>query len=78
MSRLDDDTLILDPDSEWQDGAQAIVHETSAPRVPRERLPMSLGSLLLAVVVVCLCAATVLVACDAGAGEIDCVRRVCT
>lgn len=77
-NRLEADTLILDPDGDWQDSAQAIVHETAAPRVPRERSPTSLGSLLLAVVIVCLCAATVLVACDAGAGEIDCTRRVCT
>lgn len=78
MSRHDDDTLILDPDSGDQDSAQAIVHETSAPRIPRERAPMSLGSLLLAVVIVCLCVVGVLVAIDADAGEVDCTRRVCT
>lgn len=34
--------------------------------------------LLVAVVVVCALAATVLVACEARAAEPDCVRRVCT
>ena len=74
-NRLEEDTLILNPDSDWQDSAQAIVHET-APRVPRERAPMSLGSLLLAVVIVCLCAATVLVACDPTVA--DCALKACT
>lgn len=73
MSRHNTDHILLDPDSEWQDSAQAIVHET-APRVPRERPPMSLGSLLLAVVIVCLCAATVLVACDP---TINCASTTC-
>lgn len=78
MSRHNTDHILLDPDSEWQDSAQAIVHETSAPRIPRERTPMSLGPLLLAVVIVCLCVVGVLVAIDADAGEVDCTRRVCT
>lgn len=76
MSRHYEDKLILDPDSDWQDSAQAIIHETS-PRIPRDRSPLSLGSLLLAVVIVCLCAATVIVACDAGAAEVDCLWRDC-
>lgn len=78
MSRHDYDALILDPDSDCQDSAQAIAHEASnAPRIPRERAPLSLGYLLLAVVIVCLCAATVIVACDAGAAEVDCMWRDC-
>jgi len=42
--------------------------------VPRDREPTSLGALLLAVVIVCLCAATVLVACDPA---INCASTTC-
>lgn len=62
MSRHATDHILLDPDSDWQDSAQSIVHAT-APRVPRERAPMSLGYLLLAVVIVSLCAGYMLVSC---------------
>jgi len=73
MSRHDTDRIQFDPDSDWQDSVQAIEHET-APRVPRDREPTSLGALLLAVVIVCLCAATVLVACDPA---INCASTTC-
>lgn len=78
MSRHNTDRIMFDPDSDWQDSAQAIAHEESnAHRIPRERAPLSLGSMLLAAVIVCLCAATVIVACDAGAAEVDCLWRAC-
>ena len=76
MSRHDTDRIQFDPDSDWQDSAQAIEYE-AAPRVPRDREPMSLGALLLAVVIVCPCAATVLVACDPQMVA-DCAAKACT
>lgn len=75
MSRHNTDRVLLDPDSDWQDSVQAIAHET-APRIPRDRAPAPLGALLLAVVIVCLCSATVLVACDPPA--VDCALKACT
>lgn len=71
-NRLDDDALILDPDGGAQDSAQALYYESDAPRIPRERPPLSLVALLLAVVISCLCAAAVLVA-----SGIDCAWRAC-
>lgn len=68
-NRLDDDALILDPDGGAQDSAQALYYESDAPRIQRERSPLSL---LLAVVISCLCAAAVLVA-----SGIDCAWRAC-
>lgn len=74
MSRLDTDRVLLDPDSELQDSAQAIAHAVAEPTADDE--PMPLGALLLAVVIVCLCAVTVLVACDPPA--VDCALKACT
>lgn len=63
--------------SRWRDSLVCDCPPEEDVELPDDGTESWLG-LLLAVVVVCLCAATVLVACDAGAGEIDCVRRVCT
>lgn len=62
-NRLADDGRLLDPDSEWQDSAQAMLYGSEPPRVPRDRSPLSWGALAAAIVIVGLCAGTVLVAC---------------
>lgn len=62
-NRLEEDGRLLDPDSEWQDSAQAMLYGSEAHSVPRDRSPLSWGTLAAAIVIVGLCAGTVLVAC---------------
>lgn len=66
MSRHDADAAMFDPDCDFQDSAQAILHSPQAsPRVPRDVSHVGGWMLVAAVVIVGLCAGTVLVACNA-------------
>lgn len=62
-NRIESDSRMIDPDSAWQDSAQAMLYGSEAPRIPRDRSPLSWGALVAAIIVVGLCAGTVIVAC---------------
>jgi hypothetical protein len=64
-NRLEADTLILDPDSGWQDSAQAMLYDGEEADQPGDNTsPWGIWSAALAWAVVALCAATVIVACE--------------
>jgi hypothetical protein len=79
VSLHDTDRIQFDHDGDWQDSVQAI--EFARESDDQSGSPWGLLSAVAAWVVVALCAATVIVACNpapAAAAEVDCTRDTCT